>query len=136
MKKLLIIFFILLPSISNSQTVNWKIYESNTFVMGQLLGCIIRIETYTKLTVPNEMYTKEVINSNVKNSFKNMNMQELKEKLFDIGYKNGGFDDDIISSKDSEEFIIELARIEHANGYSWIQSAACLKMFSDHNFIE
>ena len=65
MKYLLIIFFLLLPSIGKSETINWKIYESNTFVWGQLLGCVIRIETYTNLTMPDDMFldSKETINS-------------------------------------------------------------------------
>ena len=56
-----------------SENINWKIYESNTFVWGQLLGCIIRIETYTNLTMPDDMFldSKETINSAVKLAFKN-----------------------------------------------------------------
>ena len=138
MKYLLIIFFLLLPSISKSETINWKIYESNTFVWGQLLGCIIRIETYTNLTMPDDMFldSKETINSAVKLAFKNMNMHELKEKLFDMGYKNGGIDDNFLNREDFENMIVEVAQAEYNNGSSWLQSAGCLGMFRDHNFIE
>ena len=38
--------------------------------------------------------------------------------------------------EDFENMIVEVAQAEYTNGSSWLQSAGCLGMFRDHNFIE
>ena len=132
-KKIFIIIFITLLTLNaNSDEVNWKIYESNNFLSGQILGCLIRIEVYTELTTPFEGMD---VNDAVKSIYTNLDIKNLKEKFFDISYKNGSINEQF-TKDDFQNFISDFAKEEFSQGMSWLQSAGCYKMFVDHNFIK
>ena len=81
-KKIFIIIFITLLTLNaNSDEVNWKIYESNNFLSGQILGCSIRIEVYTELTTPFEGMD---VNDAVKSIYTNLDIK--KSYIFKITF--------------------------------------------------
>ena len=132
-KKIFIIIFITLLTLNaNSDEVNWKIYESNNFLSGQILGCLIRIEVYTELTTPFEGMD---VTAGVKSIYTKLGIKNLKEKFFDISYKNGSINEEF-TKDDFQNFISDFAKEEFSQGMSWLQSAGCYKMFVDHNFIK
>ena len=107
---------------AHSESPDWNAIKRNPFIVGQLLGCLWRIEVYAQ-SIEDEHIPVEDID-NVLSVYLGDVSNKL-DTLIDIGEDIGMFSND--SARDGfEEAVKMIANEELENNLSWLQALTCL----------
>ena len=117
--------------ITQNKLENLSVLRTNTFVWGQITGCLVRFGIYASLT-------KGTGESEIDIFLKNHvgNLDNLSDTLMSIGEKNGALVEGVLNGEQWTELISEVAASEFENGLDWLQTMGCYKAFYDYRLLE
>ena len=125
--------FIITVMISSTAVakINWSIYRSNSFLWGQIVGCLIRFEVYIDATSSaDQPVNKEAVGNMVYSILGDVTDHKRKMYEFGMGPNHLGN----MTIPQFESFISNIAVKETKNNMSWLQTLSCAKMLKDHEF--
>ena len=110
---------------------DWGLVKSNSFLWGQLTGCIFRFKQYATLSA-NPTVSKKQIEQVLTNTVGNLD--DIFGKLLKIGKESGHTKG--INWKQLDKQILAASKGEFKNKVNWLQSLACYKMLRDVNLVK
>jgi len=108
---------------------NFPALKTNSFIWGQVTGCVYRYKKYTEISSESEdeqQSKKKLLNNIVGNT------SEMFDVLMKIGHESGFLGKDSITKEGWETLIGNIAVSEYEDGASWLQAVGCLKMLDDY----
>tara|TARA_B110000967_G_C18785415_1_gene510496 strand:- start:310 stop:756 length:447 start_codon:yes stop_codon:yes gene_type:complete len=112
---------------------NFPALKTNSFMWGQVTGCVYRFEKYNEFSSDNEEEekAKKKLLDNILGD-----TREMLVGLQKIGLASGFIGEESFTVVQWESMIGNIALSEYETGTSWLQAVGCLKMLEDYRIFD